>query len=81
MITRAVGPIGENSAALSSCYKRCLQEAVAHDIRSVAFCCISTGVYGYPNENAARVALQTVRTWLDVPENAAKVRLRSQEWR
>lgn len=41
----------------------CLDVAAAHDIRSVCFCCISTGIYGYPNDDAADVALFTVRKW------------------
>jgi len=50
---------------LSSCYTRSLEVAVEHNLKSIAFCCISTGVYGYPHRDAARVALSTVRKFLD----------------
>lgn len=46
---------------LASCYRRCLEIAARREIRSVAFPGISTGIYGYPVELAARVAISTVR--------------------
>jgi O-acetyl-ADP-ribose deacetylase (regulator of RNase III) len=60
------GPLRRDHAdALASCYLSCLDLAAqTADIRSVAFCCISTGVFGYPKEAAARVALATVDRWL-----------------
>ena len=49
---------------LANCYQSILNVcAQKGDIRSVAFCCISTGVFGYPQLNAARVALDAVATW------------------
>jgi O-acetyl-ADP-ribose deacetylase (regulator of RNase III) len=39
-------------------------------LKSIAFCCISTGVFGYPQEPAAEVALKTVKEWLSEPANA-----------
>jgi hypothetical protein len=42
---------------------------------SQCFCCISTGIFGYPNEDAAHVALQTVRKWLETDDNVFKVRV------
>jgi O-acetyl-ADP-ribose deacetylase (regulator of RNase III) len=66
-ILHTVGPIGENPDALSSCYSTSLDVAVENNVSSVCFCCISTGIYGYPNHKAAGVALDTVREWLDVP--------------
>jgi len=45
---------------LASCYRRCLELALAEGCRSVAFPCISTGVYGFPKEAAARIAVETV---------------------
>ncbi len=65
-IIHTVGPIwsgggqGETSV-LSSCYEQSLHLAVVHCLRSVAFPSISTGVYGYPLELAAPVAIRTVR--------------------
>ena len=62
-ILHTVGPIGEHPGLLSSCYISSLNLAKEHSIRSIAFCCISTGIFGYPNAKAAKVALQTVREW------------------
>ena len=66
-IAHAVGPIwygGENGEAdlLASCYQESL--ALAHEVSatSIAFPAISTGVYGYPPEPAARIAVETVRS-------------------
>lgn len=50
---------------LASCYRSCLELAWSQGLRSVAFCCISTGEFGYPNLPAARVAVETVRAVLD----------------
>ncbi|MBP1650232.1 MAG: hypothetical protein H6Q26_389 [Bacteroidetes bacterium] len=50
---------------LASCYKSCLEVAHAKgDIQSIAFCCISTGVFGYPPALAAKVAIRTVYNWV-----------------
>ena len=61
------GTMGERQL-LASCYRRSLELAVAHGVRSIAFPGVSTGVYGYPVEPAAEVAVATVRTTLlDLP--------------
>ena len=49
---------------LKSCYENCLQKMLDCNIRSIAFCCISTGIYAYPNEDAAKLAWETVVSWL-----------------
>jgi O-acetyl-ADP-ribose deacetylase (regulator of RNase III) len=70
-VLHTVGPIVERAltahheAALSASYRSCLDLAAAvDDIRTVAFCSISTGLFGYPKAQAARVALSTVAAWL-----------------
>lgn len=62
----ARGQVGEaEKTALRSCYKNSLQTATDNGARSVAFPCISTGIYGYPPEQAVHEALATVRDFLD----------------
>ncbi|KAF7657964.1 hypothetical protein LDENG_00019540 [Lucifuga dentata] len=61
-----MGGVGEDEQrALRSCYRNSLQTATQNAARSVAFPCISTGIYGYPPEQAVHVALATVREYLD----------------
>ncbi len=54
------GGIRNEAALLSACYRNCLALALRHGCRSVAFPCISTGVYGFPKEEATRIAVETV---------------------
>jgi len=68
-VIHTVGPIGENEEALRSCYENVLRIVKEQHLRTVAICGISTGIYGYPVEKAARVALGTVRKWLQNKEN------------
>lgn len=63
-IIHTVGPVGEVRGQLESSYTRSLEVAVEVGARSVALPCISTGVYGYPQDTAAGVALVTVRDFL-----------------
>jgi O-acetyl-ADP-ribose deacetylase (regulator of RNase III) len=65
-VIHTVGPIVEvrptlqNQKDLASCYRACLDLAVAHRCRSIVFPCISTGVFGYPKKEAAKLAVETV---------------------
>ncbi|EGW02844.1 MACRO domain-containing protein 1 [Cricetulus griseus] len=62
----AVGqPSASQAAELRSCYLSSLDLLLEHRLRSVAFPCISTGVFGYPNEEAAEVVLAALRGWLE----------------
>jgi len=50
---------------LASCYRRALELAREHGVRSIAFPAISTGIYGFPSERAARIAVDTVKANVD----------------
>ena len=54
-------PTPEQEEQLASCYRSCLDIAEQHQLRSIAFCCISTGVFHFPNQRAAEIAIRTVR--------------------
>lgn len=71
-IMHTVGPVGEKESALESCYSRSLNLAVDQGLTSIAFPCIATGVYGYPNHAAGHVALKTVRHFLEEDEVRAE---------
>lgn len=70
-VIHTVGPIAndrptnQHRVQLSSCYKSCLDLARENGLSSIAFCCISTGVFGFPQQEAAQIAVETVRKWLD----------------
>ena len=65
-----VGPIindevtPEAEALLASCYRSCLELAEQHNLQSIAFCCISTGVFSFPPGLAAEIAIRTVKEFL-----------------
>ena len=69
-VIHTVGPIIYDSLTdidreqLASCYRSCLELANAYSLQSIAFCCISTGEFRFPNEAAAQIAIDTVRTYL-----------------
>ena len=69
-VIHTVGPIvqgkltAEHCKMLKSCYQSCLELAVQNSIDSIAFCCISTGVFGFPKQEAAEIAVRTVRDFL-----------------
>jgi O-acetyl-ADP-ribose deacetylase (regulator of RNase III) len=72
-ILSTVGPMGEDPVKLRSAYETTLQLVEEHNLKSVALCCVSTGIFGYPLENASHIALDTVRAWLDTNENYKKI--------
>lgn len=55
----------EHSRQLASCYQSCLELAEKNDCGSIAFCCISTGVFHFPNRKAAEIAVRTVKEYRD----------------
>ncbi|WP_147613077.1 protein-ADP-ribose hydrolase [Treponema pectinovorum] len=69
-VLHTVGPIinfsvrDKDKTLLASCYKNCLEKASEKNLESVAFCCISTGVFRFPAKLAAEIAVQTVEKWL-----------------
>jgi O-acetyl-ADP-ribose deacetylase len=63
-VLHTVGPIGERPKELQSCYRSCLQLAKFHGLRTVGFCCISTGIFGYPLAAATKVALHETFSFL-----------------
>jgi len=68
-VIHTVGPIvqgrltEEHEELLASCYKNCLRIADENGVKSIAFCCISTGVFMFPNKRAAEIAVDTVREY------------------
>lgn len=58
-------PTPQQEKQLANCYRSCLTLADAHDLQSIAFCCISTGEFGFPQKRAAEIAVSTVRAYLD----------------
>ncbi|MGN0254506.1 MAG: protein-ADP-ribose hydrolase [Chordicoccus sp.] len=70
-VIHTVGPIvsgwltRKDRELLASCYRSVLNLASDYRLESVAFCCISTGVFHFPQDKAAEIAVNTVRSWLD----------------
>ena len=75
-VIHVVGPIVQGSlspaleADLASCYRNVLDLCREHELRTVAFCCISTGVFRFPNDRAAEIAVETVTRWLEQHEGS-----------
>ena len=69
-IIHTVGPIVSGKLTktdcelLTFCYKSCLETAERNNIKSIAFCCISTGEFHFPNDKAADIAVKTVKEYL-----------------
>lgn len=64
-VLHTVGPIGRGDRQLRSCYRTALELVEQHRLRTVAFCCVSTGVFGFPLVRATHIALIEVRAWLE----------------
>lgn len=68
-VLHTVGPIVQgwltkkDRELLASCYRSCLELAEKNNLRNVAFCCISTGEFRFPNDKAAQIAIQTVKAY------------------
>lgn len=66
-------PLRTQEVQLASCYRSCLDLASEKGLVSVAFCCISTGEFRFPNDRACKIAVSTVRSWLAThPEYTVK---------
>lgn len=69
-VIHTVGPIVQGALTqkdcrlLESCYQSCLELAAERGLKSIAFCCISTGVFHFPNDIAAEIAVKTVKNFL-----------------
>ena len=78
-VLHTVGPIvhghlsKSDCVLLASCYRSCLELAEKSGIKSIAFCCISTGEFHFPNDKAADIAVQTVRDYLKQTNSKMKV--------
>ena len=71
IIYTSVGP--REKLLLENCYKNCLETAAQNQLESVAFCCISTGVFRFPQDLAAQIAVESVEKWLsENPESSVK---------
>ena len=78
-VLHTVGPIinervtKEDEELLASCYRSCLELAAENKLESVAFCCISTGEFHFPNELAAEIAVETVKQFMNTKTSVKKV--------
>ena len=78
-VLHTVGPIiygkvtKQDCELLSACYRSCLELAASYQLKSIAFCCISTGEFHFPNEKAAEIAIQTVQSYQKMNPNSPEV--------
>ena len=76
-VIHTVGPIADGRPTdthrrqLTECYQACLDAVAGAGLASIAFCCISTGVFGFPQAEASSIAVATVRRWLDEHPDAS----------
>jgi len=79
-VIHTVGPIygnhaGQDALLLAACYRNSLQLAAVHALSSIAFPAISTGVFGYPREEAAQVSSGAIKAFLENDDKLEEVRL------
>ena len=78
-VIHTVGPIVQGQLSkrhkelLASCYRSCLAIAEGSGCKSIAFCCISTGIFGFPQRRAAEIAVQTVRSYIAETNSSIEV--------
>ena len=78
-VLHTVGPVVANKPTskdcelLASCYQSCLSLAYKNKIKTLAFCCISTGEFHFPNKTAARIAVETVKSYLSLHKDISVV--------
>ena len=78
-VLHTVGPIirgcvtQKDEELLASCYRSCLELADKYNVSSIAFCCISTGEFHFPNDKAAKIAVQTVKEYRQQTHTNMKV--------
>lgn len=78
-VLHTVGPIvsgrlkEKDKELLASCYRSCLELADLYNIESIAFCCISTGEFHFPNDEAAQIAVSTVKKYMQNKHSKVKV--------
>lgn len=68
----AVSVTNDEQNLLANCYKNCLKKASEQNLTSIAFCCISTGVFCFPSKLAAVIAVKTVKDWLNKNTSSVK---------
>ena len=76
-VIHAVGPVWRGGSSgepgqLESCYRSSLALAAEHGLTTIAFPCISTGIYGYPSHDAARIAVTATRSFLSGPDTGIR---------
>ena len=78
-VIHTVGPIisgpltNADKELLASCYRSCLELAEQSKVKSIAFCCISTGEFHFPNDKAAEIAVQTVKDYREQTDSKVEV--------
>jgi O-acetyl-ADP-ribose deacetylase (regulator of RNase III) len=78
-VIHTVGPIvqgeltEEHERLLASCYRKCLELAAEYKLKSIAFCCISTGVFCFPNDRAAQIAVETAEEFLETNSGIERI--------